>query len=661
MLPMNGTLTDAGERTRAEETLDRFFSLSLDLLCIAGLDGFLKRVNPAFTEIFGYSAEELFSRSFLDFVHPDDRARAEAELARLQGGNITIRLAVRCLCSDGSVKWITWTATPHAGERLIYAAGRDVTEERLAAQAIAESEERYRDLFENATDMIQSVDANGAFLYVNRAWLDTLGYEPAEVPGLTIEDVIDPASIEHCRELLARVMTGERVPKVLVDFRSKDGARRTVEGTVNCRLENGLPVSTRGIFRDVTEQKKAEEEVRASESAMRSIIRSSLSGIATFDQNGLIETVNPAAEKILGYAASELIGRSASILLVNRPANLHDFQQKIVDDSIGHVTEWEVLRGDGRQIQIELALFEFQTTRGKQLAGNIQDVSQRREVERMKRELVSTVSHELRTPLTSIRGSLDLLQGKVFGELSAEASEVIAIAHRNTTRLIALTNDILELDRQDSGRFAITPELVEVDTLFRNAIDSVRSFAELSGIAIHRAVYATNVRADSRRIVQVLINLLSNAIKFSSSGSTVRLSAADDGDEVVIRVQDQGRGIPAEYLDRVFDPFQQVEPSDSGLRSGSGLGLTISRGIVEQHGGTIGVVSKMGMGSTFWLRLPRSRRAGTTREIDPTVAPSLVRPSKPAGQPAMPAMGLVEGGGEMPVFTPGNARVSPAK
>ena len=649
-LRMTGTHTDIDKRKRAEETLDHFFKLSLDLLCIAGLDGVMKRVNPSFTEMLGYTAEELMATTFLDFIHPEDRARAEAELASLRSGTATIRFDVRCICRDGSVKWTTWTGAPHAGSGLIYAAGRDVTEERLAGQVIAESEEKYRDLFENATDMIQSVDRDGKLLYVNHAWLDTLGYDTAEVAGLTIEDVIDPESVEHCHQLLRRVMAGERIPKVVVDFRSKDGRRRTVEGTVNARFENGQAVSTRGIFRDVTEQKKAEEEVRASESAMRSIIRSSLSGIATFDQHGMIESVNPAAEKIFGYPAEELIGRSASFLLAHPPADLQAFQQQIVHESIGQITEWEVVRRDGRQIQIELALFEFETVRGKQLAGNIQDISQRREVERMKREFVSTVSHELRTPLTSIRGSLDLLQGNVFGQLTPEAIEVVAIANRNTTRLIELTNDILDLERHDNGKFEIMLEQTEVESLFRGAIESVRAFAEQSGVTIRRPRVDIRVEADSRRIIQVLTNLLSNAIKFSFRGSGIRLTAVEANGEVEIRVQDEGRGIPKHDLERIFDRFHQVDASDSRTRTGSGLGLTISRAIVEQHGGSIGVVSDQGIGSTFWIRLPRASRsdAALPAAFDTSVDVSDGSAGTAIDKPSFDY--VMEGGGEAPVI-----------
>ena len=188
----------------------------------------------------------------------------------------------------------------------------------------------------------------------------------------------------------------------------------------------------------------------------------------------------------------------------------------------------------------------------------------------------------------------------------------------------------------------------------------MRAFAEQSAITIELAPAGVVVDADSGRIIQVLVNLLSNAIKFSGAGSTVRLSAAKEDGDVVIRVADQGRGIPKQYLDRIFDRFQQVEATDSRTNSGSGLGLAISRGIVELHGGRIGVVSAEGVGSTFWFRLPRGakseERGGPGADLlrgAPALTTSTLWSMIEADTESM--MFLVEGGGEMPLFEPEEA------
>ncbi len=602
-----GTHTDIDEKKRAEEMLDRFFSLSIEMLCVAGLDGYFKRVNPAFEKILGYSTLELLTRPFLDLVHPDDRERTQKELERLGAGETTLRFENRYLCADGSIRWIAWTASPYVEEELVYAAGRDITEAKLTAQTLAESEDRYRDLFENATDLIQSLTPDGKFLYVNRAWLQTLGYTKDEVAQLHMFDVVDPS----CKEHFARLLAGEELNKVVTELRTKSGEKRIVEGNVSCRFDDGRPVSTRGIFRDITESRSAEQELmrsnetlRARESALRSIVASSLSGIVTLSRAGAIASVNAAAERILGFKEEELLGRDVVSLLPELPENIAEFQRRSVDASLGKVTEWPVRRGDGRIIMVELALFEFETAEGKQLAGNIQDVSEKREVERMKREFVATVSHELRTPLTSIRGSLDLLTGGVFGQLPGGAEEVATIALRNTTRLITLINDILDLERLDSGKLELHFGAAEAGTMMLAAVEAVRAFAEQNGVAIEVLPSPAIVRADADRLIQVLVNLLSNAVKFSEAGSVVRVEARQEDEELLFRVEDHGRGIPSDYLQRVFDRFQQVESSDSRTKGGSGLGLAICKAIVEQHNGSIGVISEEGTGSVFWVRLP---------------------------------------------------------
>jgi len=506
-LRVAGTHTDIDEKKRAEEMLDRFFSLSIEMLCVAGLDGYFKRVNPAFEKILGYSTIELLARPFLDLVHPDDLEMTKKELEKLGEGAATLRFENRYLCADGSVRWIAWTASPYIEEELVYAAGRDITESRAAEEEL---------------------------------------------------------------------------------FRSH-------------------------------------ETLRARESAMRSIIGSSLSGIVTLSRSGTIASVNAAAERILGYKAEELLGRDVFSLVPDKPADTKDFQRRSIDASLGRVTEWSVKRGDGRIITVELAMFEFETAEGKQLAGNIQDVSERREVERMKREFIATVSHELRTPLTSIRGSLDLLKGGVFGPLPAGADEVATIALRNTSRLITLINDILDLERMDSGKLELHFGRAEAGAMMLAAVEAIHAFAEQNGVVLDVVPSPATVRADADRMIQVLVNLLSNAVKFSNRGSIVRLTASQEDGDVVFRVEDQGRGIPHDYLARIFDRFQQVESSDSRTKGGSGLGLAICKAIVEEHNGSLGVLSEEGAGSVFWVRLPLDVKQATgvriglfTSSSDPT-------------------------------------------
>ncbi len=250
-----------------------------------------------------------------------------------------------------------------------------------------------------------------------------------------------------------------------------------------------------------------------------------------------------------------------------------------------------------------------------------QTVKRLKEVEQLKQEFLSTVSHELRTPLTSIRGALGLLTSGAVGALSGEVVEVVAIAERNAIRLIALINDLLDLERLETGRIELRFGPVAVGSVLRRALESVGAFAHEHGITIEVPEVSATIWADADRIVQVLVNLLSNAAKFSPPGSAVTIGVAPGAQWVEFRVADRGRGVPAASRSVIFERFQQVETSDARQKGGTGLGLAICKSIVEQHGGTIGVESEEGVGSTFWFRVAA---ASATRLVAPRLGRAIL-------------------------------------
>jgi signal transduction histidine kinase len=217
---------------------------------------------------------------------------------------------------------------------------------------------------------------------------------------------------------------------------------------------------------------------------------------------------------------------------------------------------------------------------------------------------VSVVSHELRTPLTSIRGSLGLLAAGTLGTLGERGQRMLQIATQNADRLVRLVNDILDLERLHAGQVELQRRTTPADALLQQAIDGLQGVAERAGVRMDNGATSVEVYADPDRVLQVLTNLLGNAVKFSPPGSVVRASAERRGRDVLFRVEDHGRGIPAEQLESVFERFRQVDASDARQKGGSGLGLAIARGIVQQHGGRIWAESVPGEGSTFHFTLP---------------------------------------------------------
>ena len=226
--------------------------------------------------------------------------------------------------------------------------------------------------------------------------------------------------------------------------------------------------------------------------------------------------------------------------------------------------------------------------------------------ERLKNEFVSTVSHELRTPLTSIRGSLGLLSGGVAGPLPAPVAEMVDIAHKNSERLIRLINDILDLDKMESGRMDLCLETAELAPLLAHAARAHHGYAGEYGVRVELVVDAPGARArvDADRLAQVLANLLSNAIKFSPRGEAVTLRLSRHAGRLRVQVEDRGPGVPDDFRARIFQKFAQADGSDTRKRGGTGLGLSIARALVERLGGTLDFTSAPGAGTTFAFELP---------------------------------------------------------
>ena len=257
---------------------------------------------------------------------------------------------------------------------------------------------------------------------------------------------------------------------------------------------------------------------------------------------------------------------------------------------------------------LEVRLLHIETKNNSKVLE--QTVERLKEVERLKNGFLSTASHELRTPLTSIRGSLGLLASGAVGALSDEAVEVVAIAERNAVRLMALINDILDLERLETGTIELRFAQVPVESILRRAMESLPAFGHQHGITVEVAEVSATIWADADRIVQVVVNLLSNAVKFSPPGAPVTIGVGLRDSWVEFRITDRGRGVPVADRSAIFERFRQVETSDAREKGGTGLGLAICKSIVEQHGGTIGVESEEGRGSTFWFRVGSGRRPG---------------------------------------------------
>jgi PAS domain S-box-containing protein len=376
---------------------------------------------------------------------------------------------------------------------------------------------------------------------------------------------------------------------------------------------------------DRLERMRAQARAEFLQQQTELILDSAAEGIYSQDPDGIGRLVNPAVCKMTGYSATELLGARIHDLLHHSHPDGSPYpldECPIASVQLGaesiHSVEDVFWRKDGTSFPVEFTAVPVRGDGGiTGIVVTFHDITERRAIERMKNEFISIASHELRTPLTSIRGSLGLVGSGLLGPVPERADHMIKLAIANSDRLIRLINDILDIERIESGRATMEMRPIELMDVVASSTVSIASAADAADVTLTTEVEPITVEADPDRVQQTLVNLIGNAIKFSPPGSTVEVRAHANGSEAVISVCDTGRGIPQDKLATIFERFEQVDSSDARQKGGSGLGLAISRSIVQQHGGRIWVESELGKGSTFSFTLPLVDREAAARPKTP--------------------------------------------
>ncbi len=571
--------------------------------------------NDAAVELYGYSREEFLKMTIHDFIVDAPFDKLDALFSRTE--HLYRSTGWRHLRKDASVIEMELSSQPlplRSGRRSRLVLANDITQRAKAEAMLRESEERYRDLFESASDLIMSVGPDLRFQFVNKAWLDVLGYGSSEIETLTLFDIVKPEELPHFKVVVRDVLYGKSFSQVQTVFIAKNGTEVVVEGSFNCKLENGEAVSTRGIFRDVTGRKQAEAAIHLQKTRFEQLFEKAPIGIVMADKSERIIHANSVFQSMFGYNLTELNGRTINDIVV--PLHAADegaeiSKRVLSGDSIQ--TQGVRRRKDGSFINVDLYGVPI-LVNGKSLGlfGIYVDTTERiqaeekqrllmKELENINRELndfAYIVSHDLKAPLRAIGSLVDWLVTDYGDKLGAEGNEMLQVLLGRTKRMHQLIDGVLRYSR--IGRTKEDEVPIDLAKMVPEVIDMIDPPKH---IAVNIETGLPTIMGEETRIQQVFQNLLGNAVKFNDKPQgEIRVCSVRENGHWKFCISDNGPGIDEKHHKKIFQIFQTLSPRDEF--ESTGIGLTIVKKIIELHGGQIWVESSVGQGTRFFFTLP---------------------------------------------------------
>ncbi len=472
----------------------------------------------------------------------------------------------------------------------------------------------FEQFFWNSSDLMSVVDIAGNFVLVNEAFRHILGWEPKELIGLSYRGLIHPDDFERVTTAFDPV-DGVTPSVIELDLRElcRDATYRWIKWTIRKDANVYYAVGS-----DITQSRETLNALAKSLEKSRAIFDAAVDSIIVIDENLRVVEASPSNDSTFAFTREETEGRMALDFVhpEDQGMILEALERGFANDEIMNV-RFRGLHSDGRWVMIESRGRALRDGHGKPTGAVIisRDISESVEAEQAlqlakteavqanvaKSDFLSRMSHELRTPLNSVLGFAQILQMEME---SPSELEMIGYIVKSGGYLLELINEVLDISRVESGAIGVSLELVALDALVAECLAMVSSDAALAGIAIIDECGAMGmVRGDREHLTQVLVNLLSNAIKYNHPGGTVTLTCDDHAGRVRLRVTDTGAGVAPELHERLFAPFDRLDAEARGIE-GTGLGLALSKGLMEAIGGSLGVESEPGVGSTFWLELP---------------------------------------------------------
>ena len=643
---LRGTVQDITDRKRAEEALraseGRFRGLveqAVDGIFAADAQGHYTDVNAAGARMLGYTQAEVCRLSIADVIAPEEVARIPEEVAKFAGGAV-VRSEWRFRRKDGS-SFLGEVVGRQLPDGRLQGILRDITERKRTEEALRDSEAFLSKVMDGSLNGLYVYDLKRRTnLFINRQYTRLTGYTLDDVNAMSgpgFFALFHPEDAVRVAEHMERVSSAADGQEVEIEYRFRTADGRWIwclsRDSVFARGADGSVTQFIGTFLDVTQRKQAELALRESEALFRELVQNANSAIIRWSSDGTLTFFNEYAQTLFGWRADEAIGRHVGILVPEREssgADLRGLAQDIVRNPQRYVNNVnENVCRDGRRVWMtwtNRAICDAQgqvtgvLAIGNDITAQKQAEEALREADRRKDEFLATLAHELRNPLAPIRNAAYVL-GKlqVDNERVRWAQELI---ERQVTHLTRLVDDLLDVSRIVRGKATLRMGAVLLGDVVVQAVESVRPILEARHhrFEMRLPVSAVSLHADPARLTQVIVNLLDNAAKYTPQGGHISLEAEVTGGTLEIRVRDDGMGMPADLLPRVFDLFQQGERALDGSDGGLGIGLTLVRSLVEMHGGQVSASSPgPGQGATFTVRLPLAQAfaAGRPAAVTP--------------------------------------------
>ena len=578
------------------------------------------RLDPAWTELTGHTVESSLARPIVDFIHPEDLERhLEAFQSLLRGEIYSSRHPARLVRSDGLSCWVEIFAYPTLDPQGkidgITGTLVDVTDRRKGMRALRESEARLRAISEASPLGLFVIDARGNCIFSNANFQKLAGLAPDQVIGRGWRIALHPEDSDRVVE------AWNAAGRAHAPFNSEHRYQHA-DGTVIWSRLHAAPILDGShllgyvqVIEDVTTERLAEAALRRSRERLELALEGS--GDALLDWDGPTGEIYVSEQwgRIIGGHAAQAVTTVEQLRALVHPDDL-DALDSAVEETLGGARPFLRIEyrtrtplGGWKWIETHARVVErAEDGSALRVTGTSSDITDRKDVERRQAEFVQTVSHELRTPLTSILGALDVVLDEHAAAIPAEARRFLDIAYRNAARLSGLVDSILDLERVEKGLHDFRHAAVGVRDFLERAVELNSAYALKYGVklALDSTPHEIYMWVDSDRLLQVVTNLLSNAAKFSPAGESVVVAAEANDSHVRILVKDKGPGIAPEFRSRIFQRFAQADSLDQRRRTGSGLGLSISKALIERMAGEIGFASEAGSGTVFFVTVPRS-------------------------------------------------------